>query len=211
MTMLANTGVRQRLDQARPNRPAPEGSVLDRPALDRAPLDQPALDRAPLDQPVLDQPVLEPPPLNRARLAELVRLAAATGEWATLVRYTEDERWYHRLERGENHEVWLLSWLPGQRTGFHDHCGSSGAFAVVAGELRERTPAARRPQPASAAFPAGRARSFGPRHVHEVVNESAAPAVSIHAYSPPLAGMRRYELTRSGLVLAAVETAGERW
>jgi|SRR5580704_5912354 predicted metal-dependent enzyme (double-stranded beta helix superfamily) len=196
MTMLANTGVRQRLDQARPNRPAPGGSVLDRPALDR---------------PALDQPVLDLPPLNRARLAELVRLAAATGEWASLVRYTEDERWYHRLERGENHEVWLLSWLPGQRTGFHDHCGSSGAFAVVAGELRERTPAARRPQPASAAFPAGRARSFGPRHVHEVVNESAAPAVSIHAYSPPLAGMRRYELTRSGLVLAAVETAGERW
>ena len=194
--MLANTGVRQRLDQARPNRPAPGGSVLDRPALDR---------------PVLDQPVLGLPPLNRARLAELVRLAAATGEWATLVRYTEDERWYHRLERGENHEVWLLSWLPGQRTGFHDHCGSSGAFAVVAGELRERTPAARRPQPASAAFPAGRARSFGPRHVHEVVNESVAPAVSIHAYSPPLAGMRRYELTRSGLVLAAVEAAGERW
>ena len=214
--MLANTGVRQRLDQARPGRPAPEGSVLDRPALDRPALDRPALDRspldqAPLDQPVLDQPVLERPPLNRARLAELVRLAAATGEWASLVRYTEDERWYHRLERGENHEVWLLSWLPGQRTGFHDHCGSSGAFAVVAGELRERTPAARRPQPASAAFPAGRARSFGPRHVHEVVNESAAPAVSIHAYSPPLAGMRRYELTRSGLVLAAVETAGERW
>ena len=209
--MLANTGVRQRLDQARPNRPAPEGSVLDRPALDRAPLDQPALDQPALDRAPLDQSVLEPPPLNRARLAELVRLAAATGEWATLVRYTEDERWYHRLERGENHEVWLLSWLPGQRTGFHDHCGSSGAFAVVAGELRERTPAARRPQPASAAFPAGRARSFGPRHVHEVVNESAAPAVSIHAYSPPLAGMRRYELTRSGLVLAAVETAGERW
>jgi predicted metal-dependent enzyme (double-stranded beta helix superfamily) len=181
MTMLANSGVRQRPDQARLNRPASEGPARDRP------------------------------PLDRARLADLVRLAAATGEWSALVRYTEDERWYHRLERGENHEVWLLSWLPGQGTGFHDHCGSSGAFAVVAGELRERTPAAGRPQPVSAAFPAGRARSFGPRHVHEVVNESAAPAVSIHAYSPPLAGMRRYELTRSGLVLAAVETAGERW
>jgi hypothetical protein len=47
--------------------------------------------------------------------------------------------------------------------------------------------------------------------VHEVVNGSAGPAVSIHAYSPPLAGMRRYELTSGGLVLAAVETAGERW
>jgi predicted metal-dependent enzyme (double-stranded beta helix superfamily) len=201
MTMLANTGVRQRLDPARLNRPAQEGPALGRPPLDQAPLAPSALDRIALDG----------APLNRARLAELVRVAAAAGEWPALVRYTEDERWYHRLERGENHEVWLLSWLPGQRTGFHDHCGSSGAFAVVAGELRERTPAARRPQPASAAFPAGRARSFGPRHVHEVVNESAAPAVSIHAYSPPLAGMRRYELTHSGLVLAAVETAGERW
>jgi Cysteine dioxygenase type I len=219
--MLANTGVRQRLDQARLNRPAPEGPALDRGLLDRPPLDRPALDgglldrppqdQAPLDQPPLDRAALDRLPLNRARLAGLVRLAAASGEWFSLVRYTEDERWYHRLERGENHEVWLLSWLPGQGTGFHDHCGSSGAFAVVQGELRERTPAAGRPQPVSAAFPAGRARSFGPRHVHEVVNESAAPAVSIHAYSPPLAGMRRYELTRSGLVLAAVETAGERW
>jgi hypothetical protein len=149
--------------------------------------------------------------LGRARLAGLVRVAASAGEWAGLVRYTEGERWYQRLERGENHEVWLLSWLPGQRTGFHDHCGSSGAFTVVQGELRERTPAAGRPALVSAAFPAGRVRPFGPRHVHEVVNETAAPAVSIHAYSPPLAGMRRYELTGRGLVLAAVETAGERW
>jgi predicted metal-dependent enzyme (double-stranded beta helix superfamily) len=150
-------------------------------------------------------------PANEIRPADLVRRAAAAGEWAGLVRYGEDERWYQRLERGEDHEVWLLSWLPGQRTGFHDHCGSSGAFTVVQGELRERTPAARRTALVTSAFAAGRIRSFGPRHVHEVVNESAAPAVSIHAYSPPLSGMRRYELTRSGLVLAAVEAAGERW
>jgi quercetin dioxygenase-like cupin family protein len=150
-------------------------------------------------------------PVNEARPADLVRRAAAAGDWAALVRYSEAERWYQRLERGENHEVWLLSWLPGQRTGFHDHCGSYGAFTVVQGELRERTPAAGRTRLVTTAFPAGRVRPFGPRHVHEVVNESAAPAVSIHAYSPPLAGMRRYELTRGGLVLAAVESAGERW
>ena len=148
--------------------------------------------------------------LDQARLADLVRQAAA-GDWAALVRYSENDRWYQRLERDEKYEVWLLSWLPGQRTGFHDHCGSSGAFTVVQGELREWTPAARRPSPRAAALPAGRVRSFGPRHVHEVVNETAAAAVSIHAYSPPLSGMRRYELTQSGLVLAAVETAGERW
>jgi predicted metal-dependent enzyme (double-stranded beta helix superfamily) len=211
MTMLANTAVRQRRGQARLDRPVLDRPVLDGTAPDGTGLGAARLDGTAPDGTGLEAARLDGAPLDRARLADLVHLAAATGEWSALVCYTEDERWYHRLERGESHEVWLLSWLPGQRTGFHDHCGSSGAFAVVQGELREWTPAAGRARPVSAAFPAGRARSFGPRYVHEVVNESAAPAVSIHAYSPPLAGMRRYELTRSGLVLAAVETAGERW
>ncbi len=151
--------------------------------------------------------------LSSSRLAALVQAAAAGHDWAGQVRYDQDERWYQRLEQGDNHEVWLLSWLPGQRTGFHDHWGSAGAFAVVHGELREYTTAGGRGtgMPAGADFAAGRVRSFGPAHVHEVVNMSTGPAVSIHAYSPPLAGMRRYELTSGGLVLAAVETAGERW
>jgi Cysteine dioxygenase type I len=151
--------------------------------------------------------------LSPSRLAALARAAAAGHDWAALVRYRPGERWYHRLEQGDYHEVWLLSWLPGQRTGFHDHCGSAGAFAVVQGGLREYTPASSRAagMPRGADFTAGRVRSFGPAHVHEVVNASAGPAVSVHAYSPPLAGMRRYELTGGRLVLAAVETAGERW
>jgi predicted metal-dependent enzyme (double-stranded beta helix superfamily) len=151
--------------------------------------------------------------LSSARLSALAQAAAAGHDWAAQVQYRQGERWYQRLEQGDNHEVWLLSWLPGQRTGFHDHCGSAGAFAVVHGELREYTTAGGRGTgvPGGTDFAAGRVRSFGPAHVHEVVNESSASAVSIHAYSPPLAGMRRYELTSSGLVLAAVETAGERW
>jgi len=151
--------------------------------------------------------------LSPSRLAALAQAAASRHDWAAQVQYSQDERWYQRLEQGDNHEVWLLSWLPGQRTGFHDHCGSAGAFAVVQGELREYTTAGARGagMPSGADFAAGRVRSFGPAHVHEVVNASAGPAVSIHAYSPPLAGMRRYELTSGGLVLTAVETAGERW
>jgi predicted metal-dependent enzyme (double-stranded beta helix superfamily) len=149
--------------------------------------------------------------VGRPGLGRLVRsVAASPGRWADLVRYRPDERWYHRLEQTQNHELWLLSWLPGQRTGFHDHFGSAGAFAVVRGELRERTvPAGARV--AVATYAAGQVRTFGPRHVHEVVNGSAEPAVSIHAYSPSLAGMRRYELTPAGLVLAAVEMAEENW
>ncbi|MGP7996554.1 MAG: cysteine dioxygenase [Streptosporangiaceae bacterium] len=151
--------------------------------------------------------------LSRSRLAALAQAAATRQDWAALVRYSQDERWYQRLDRGDNHEVWLLSWLPGQRTGFHDHCGSAGAFRVVHGELREYTMTGgwRAGRPASTDFPAGRIRSFGPSHVHEVINVSEGPAVSIHAYSPPLAGMRRYELAGGGLILAAVESAGERW
>ena len=45
--------------------------------------------------------------LDRARLADLVRLAASAGEWACGGCYTDGERWYQRLECGENHEVWL--------------------------------------------------------------------------------------------------------
>ena len=98
--------------------------------------------------------------LDRARLADLVRLAASAGEWASLVRYSEGERWYQRLERGENHEVWLLSWLPGQRTGFHDHCGSSGAFTVVRGSFRNgRPPRAARRWPLPRSGRAGPGRS----------------------------------------------------
>lgn len=156
---------------------------------------------------------LAPSRLAPFRLAALAQAAASGHDWAAQVQYRQGERWYQRLEQGDNHEVWLLSWLPGQRTGFHDHCGSAGAFAVVHGELREYTTAGSRGTglPTGADFAAGRVRSFGPAHVHDVVNASAGPAVSIHAYSPPLAGMRRYDLTAGGLVLAAVETAGERW
>ena len=152
-----------------------------------------------------------PQRLAGTRLTELVRTAATGGRWPGLVRYTEHERWYRRLAGSDDHEVWLLAWLPGQRTGFHDHCGSAGAFTVVLGSLQEHTVRRGAAAPAARGLPAGGVRSFGPRHVHEVVNASAGPAVSIHAYSPPLAGMRRYQLSQRGLVLAAVETAGEHW
>jgi predicted metal-dependent enzyme (double-stranded beta helix superfamily) len=156
------------------------------------------------------------PAAGLAGLSRLVRsVAVSPDSWADLVRYRAGERWYQRLEQTENHELWLLSWLPGQRTGFHDHFGSCGAFAVARGELQERTvPAASasgRSVLRRAAFAAGQVRAFGPQHVHDVLNSSGQPAVSIHAYAPSLAGMRRYELTSAGLVLAAVEMARENW
>jgi hypothetical protein len=53
-------------------------------------------------------------------------------------------------------------------------------------------------------------RSFGPHYVHDVRNpESGSVAVSVHAYSPPLSAMTRYDLTPGGLVPIRTEGAGD--
>jgi predicted metal-dependent enzyme (double-stranded beta helix superfamily) len=165
-----------------------------------------------------------PPRLSQARLRQLVSAVAAQPEnWAGLVRFGVGQRWYRRLELADDREVWLLSWLPGQGTGFHDHGLAAGAFAVVQGRVRERTmapesgPARQRVVAGGPGVlrqrtvAAGGIRSFGPQYVHDVANPSAEPAVTVHAYSPPLTAMRRYELTGSGLVHTATERAEQDW
>jgi predicted metal-dependent enzyme (double-stranded beta helix superfamily) len=136
-------------------------------------------------------------------------LAASPQRWLHLVQYDPAARWYQRLLRAEDREVWLLSWLPGQRTGFHDHGRSAGAFTVVQGCLRERAAPGGRPEPAGAMLLPGSVRSFGPRYIHDVGNESAAPAISVHAYSPPLTTMDRFAVSGGRLVRAAAEMAGQ--
>jgi predicted metal-dependent enzyme (double-stranded beta helix superfamily) len=153
------------------------------------------------------------PRLSPARLSRIVaRTAAHPERWHNLVRYDPARRWYLRMELTDDYEVWLLSWHPGQGTGFHDHGGSCGAFAVALGELREQTvrPGRRVPEVAVRTVPAGQARSFGPRYIHHVVNDSARNAVSVHAYSPPLPEQRRYELTLAGLRYTGTEPAETR-
>lgn len=139
--------------------------------------------------------------LSTAELGAIARQTAASpARWASLIRFDPWQRWYHRFAAGDRHEVWLLSWLPGQDTGFHDHGGSAGAFAVARGSLRERTAPGGRPGAFGPALAPGEVRSFGPRYVHDVRNDSGRAAVSVHVYSPPLASMRRYLLTADGLL-----------
>ena len=149
--------------------------------------------------------------LRPARLGQIAGAVAARPErWRGLVQFDAGRRWFRRLELADDHEVWLLSWLPGQSTGFHDHGAAAGAFAVARGQVRERTVAGQggvREQTVAR----GAIRSFGSRYVHDVANASAGPAITVHAYSPPLTAMRRYELTGSGLVHIATEHAERDW
>ncbi|WP_406344202.1 cysteine dioxygenase [Streptomyces sp. NBC_00648] len=110
-------------------------------------------------------------------------LAADRTQWEPLVQYDATSRWYHRLRTGPGYEVWLLSWVPGQRSGLHDHGASSGVLTVLQGELTERT------EPGTRALGAGAQRVFAPGYVHEVVNDSLEPAVSLHIYYPGLTDM----------------------
>lgn len=147
------------------------------------------------------------PRLSRAGLGQIVAATAAEpGRWRDLVRYDPARRWYFRMELTDEYEVWLLSWEPGQGTGFHDHGGSRGAFCVAAGELQEQSVRGTR-QVVTRTAGCGQTRTFGARYVHNVVNNSATPAVSVHAYSPPLPEMRRYELTGAGLRYLCTEPA----
>jgi hypothetical protein len=137
--------------------------------------------------------------LSRAQLGQIVATTAARpSQWRDLVRYDPAHRWYFRMELTDECEVWLLSWVPGQGTGFHDHGGSRGAFAVALGELDEQS-APGGSQVLTRTVTVGQSRAFGTRFVHNVVNNSTLPAVSVHAYSPPLPEQRRYEMTERGL------------
>ena len=67
--------------------------------------------------------------LGARQLADVVRrLATTPADWLGRVRLNPEGRWYERIHLDDSHEVWVISWLPGQGTGFHDHGGSAGAF-----------------------------------------------------------------------------------
>jgi rhodanese-related sulfurtransferase len=135
-------------------------------------------------------------------LADIVSKFSSSDEWVDRVRLRSERRWYERLYLCPDYDIWVISWLPGQSTGFHDHGVSSGAFVVATGVLEEK----RVGEPTRVIHP-GSPRAFGSDYAHDVRNLSLAPAISIHAYSPPLDEMNEYEL--DGVRLVPREAAPE--
>jgi quercetin dioxygenase-like cupin family protein len=87
-------------------------------------------------------------------------------------------------------DVWLISWATEQAAELHDHAGSLGALTVVSGELLEQRWMGDGLRPRR--LRAGRSVGFPLGHVHDVGNPAPAPAISVHAYSPPLTAMSYY-------------------
>ena len=147
-------------------------------------------------------------------LATATRYAADPDSWPVAPRFNAVDRWYHRLAQEPDHEVWLLTWLPGQGTDLHDHGGSAGAFHVFSGTLTEDTVATGpdgKPRITARELGEGAGRRFGTRHIHRITNRSSRPAISIHAYGPALTTMTRYRIGAAGLDVVTVERAGAQW
>jgi hypothetical protein len=136
--------------------------------------------------------------LERPELEDVVaRLAARADLWAHLVRHDPGERVYEELLRDNHLAAWLICWMEDHDTGFHDHDRSAGAVAVAQGAVIEDRLLLGQPPP-SRTYGAGRAFSFAASDIHRVRHGGAGPAVTIHAYSPPLWRMGAYEIRPGG-------------
>jgi predicted metal-dependent enzyme (double-stranded beta helix superfamily) len=136
--------------------------------------------------------------LDLPSLRRLVsRIAADASSWRSLVNLDTEHRHYAQLFRDDHLDVWVISWMNGHDTGFHDHDLSGGAVAIVEGELVEERLTVAGP-PRRRRYRAGTTFEFDASHVHRMHQAGGGPAISIHAYSPPLWRMGAYAIESDG-------------
>jgi predicted metal-dependent enzyme (double-stranded beta helix superfamily) len=128
------------------------------------------------------------------------QMAARQELWSEHVSHDPEHRTYEQLIRDEHLDVWLICWSRDHDTGFHDHDLSAGAVAVARGAVREERLVLGRSvdEPIARVAKAGTSFSFGASDIHRVLHAGEGPAVTIHAYSPPLVRMGSYSVETSG-------------
>ena len=137
--------------------------------------------------------------LDESELIALVSsIAAEPTRWTGEIAFDDEHRHYACLHRDEHVDVWVLCWTPRNDTGWHDHDISSGAVAVVQGELLEHNLRVGAPS-VERVVGAGVVFGFGPSHIHRLTGRTPG-AISIHAYSPPLERLGQYEVGATGVL-----------
>ena len=112
---------------------------------------------------------------------------------------TPTHRRYELVYEDERMDAWVLSWMPGQGTGFHDHYISGVGLCVASGCVREDLMVYGREHEARQ-LRAGDTRQGGPGYIHRVSYGEGTPAVTIHVYSPRLDWVGQYRLDENGVV-----------
>jgi uncharacterized NAD(P)/FAD-binding protein YdhS/predicted metal-dependent enzyme (double-stranded beta helix superfamily) len=138
----------------------------------------------------------------------LARSGLDIDDVAPFVAPQQDTYSRRRVVRTEAYEVLVMTWLPGQGSGAHDHAGSVSAFKILRGTAHETSFA---PAADSLVDP------IGTRELHEgevgldagdlvhaVRNDCSRkePLVSIHVYAPPIPEQRRFTTRSAGPVPA---------
>jgi Cysteine dioxygenase type I len=119
--------------------------------------------------------------------------------WIDLVKHDSSQRLYQELLSDAHVTAWLICWMDDHDTGFHDHDLSGGAVAIVSGSVREERLAIDGP-PRDRTFAAGASFHFSAADIHRVRHTGADPAVTLHAYSPPLLRMGAYVIGEDGVL-----------
>jgi predicted metal-dependent enzyme (double-stranded beta helix superfamily) len=129
-------------------------------------------------------------------------LARHAPMWRDLGR--PQRRHWELLAAADEVEAWVIAWPPGGAIEFHDHGASSGAVVVTAGQLTESEVFAGPDGSAvvhTRELVAGASVVFGTGHLHDLVNRSESPAVSVHVYAPRLTEMTFYDITDGRLAV----------
>jgi mannose-6-phosphate isomerase-like protein (cupin superfamily) len=125
------------------------------------------------------------------------QLAATPARWHHLIRGASSMRVYGLICSDEDVNAWVIRWQEDSDTGWHDHDESSGGIAVISGRVREERlimggePRVRRLGP-------GQTFTVPSTAIHRVLHDGGGPAVTIHAYSPPLTRMGAYRVGPGG-------------
>ena len=127
-------------------------------------------------------------------------LVAAPEQWAHLVRHRGDARVYELIWDDDDVNAWVICWSEDQDTGFHDHDDSGAAIAVISGTVREDR-LTLGSSPRTREIGAGSVFSVPRSAIHRVLHAGDGPAVTIHAYSPPLARTGAYRVGDDGVLL----------
>ena len=89
--------------------------------------------------------------------------------------------------------------MPGHDTGFHDHDESAAAIVVLDGQISEERLALS--GTVEVTLGPGDTVTIAREAIHRVRHAGEAPAVSLHAYSPPLRRVGTYEVAENGALL----------
>lgn len=153
--------------------------------------------------PVLPAQPVAPTPVGATgsglNLPQIVsRVANTPSLWRRHAHLAGHDRSWTRITVPENIDVWVIVWGTSSRTELHDHGDAETAFTTVRGRLTEIRPdASGRLIPRR--FAPGVIATVAPGELHDVTNEFAETAVSIHAYAPRLETMTFYARGADGL------------